>query len=41
MAPFIYYGLRKVFDGEWMYRLPVASLLVSVEVLSITYAFMS
>jgi len=41
MVPFIYYGLRKVFDGQWMYRLPVASLLVTVEVLSVTYAFMS
>ena len=41
MVPFIYYGLRKVFDQEWMYRLPVASLLVSVEVLSFTYAFMT
>lgn len=41
MAPFIYYGLRKVFDGDWMYKLPVASLLVSVEALSVAYAFMS
>ena len=41
MAPFIYYGLRKVFDKEWMYRLPIASLLVSVELVSYTYAFMT
>jgi hypothetical protein len=41
MVPFIYYGLRKVFDGEWMYRLPVASLLVGVEALAFTYVFMT
>jgi len=41
MVPFIYYGLRKVFDREWMYRLPVATLLVGVEALSFTYVFMT
>ena len=41
MVPFIYFGLKKVFDDNWMYRLPIASYLIFTETVSFAYAFMT
>ena len=41
MIPFLLYGLKMMLDHDWMYRVPVASLVVAVEVLAIVYAFVT
>jgi uncharacterized membrane protein YjfL (UPF0719 family)/DNA-binding MarR family transcriptional regulator len=41
MIPFIYFGLIRVFDKDWMYRLPIASFLVFAEIVCFAYAFMT
>lgn len=33
VVPFIYYAVRKVFSGEWMYRVPIVSYMGFVEAL--------
>lgn len=38
MLPFAYFGLIRVFDGEWMYKLPFTAYIVAVEVLVATAA---
>jgi len=41
ISPFIYYGIRKVFSGEWMYRIPIVAYLGFVEALVIIDAFLT
>lgn len=36
MLPFAYLGFTRVFDGEWMYKLPFTTYIVAVEVLVAT-----
>ena len=41
MIPFLYFGLIKVFDKDWMYKLPIASFLVFAEIIGYAYALMT
>jgi DNA-binding MarR family transcriptional regulator len=38
MLPFAYLGVVRVFDAEWMYKLPFTTIIVAVEVLVATAA---
>ena len=41
ILPFIYLGIRKVFDDDWMYKLPLLSYVCFVEVMLFADAFMT
>ena len=41
IIPFIYLGIRKVFDDDWMYKLPLLSYMCFVEVILFADAFMT
>jgi hypothetical protein len=41
MLPFMYFGATKVFDSEWMYRLPIVAFLVFLEIVGFAFAFMT
>jgi len=41
VSPFVYYGLTKVFTDEWMYRVPLAALMMFVEVVVLAYALLA
>jgi DNA-binding MarR family transcriptional regulator/predicted RNA-binding Zn-ribbon protein involved in translation (DUF1610 family) len=41
MLPFMYFGATKVFDSEWMYRLPIVAFLIFLEIVGFAFAFMT
>jgi hypothetical protein len=41
VLPFAYFGVTRIFDSEWMYKLPIAAYLVFVETIGFTLAFMT
>lgn len=41
ILPFIYYGVRKVFGSEWMYRVPIVVYIGFVEALVLIDAFLT
>jgi hypothetical protein len=41
MLPFAYFGVTRIFDSEWMYKLPIAAYLVFLETIGFALAFMT
>ena len=41
VSPFIFLGIKEVFNSEWMYRVPIVVYLSFVEVLVLTDAFLT
>ena len=41
MLPFAYFGVTRIFDSEWMYKLPIATYLVFLETIGFALAFMT
>ncbi|MBU0624712.1 MAG: hypothetical protein KJ672_07690, partial [Candidatus Thermoplasmatota archaeon] len=41
MLPFAYFGVTRIFDSDWMYKLPIATYLVFLETIGFALAFMT
>ncbi|MEM2892306.1 MAG: hypothetical protein QXJ32_07395 [Thermoplasmata archaeon] len=41
ISPFVYYGLREVFNRDWMYRLPFAAFLLFIETIALAHVLLA